>query len=259
MTLAEATWVSASVILVYMTIMFILAIILKNNSIADIAWGPGFIAVAFALLFISGEYAPRQILVSILIAIWGLRLGIRILLRNWGKGEDFRYKKWREEWGNRFVLRSYLQVFVLQGFLLLLIIFPVFIISAYGQKPLFWLDVIGILIWLLGFFFESVGDYQLDKFIKNPTNKGKILDSGLWRYTRHPNYFGEVTQWWGVFIIGLGLSYGWLGIIGPLTITFLILKVSGIPMLEKAMGKNPAFQPYKQKTSVFIPWFSKKA
>lgn len=259
MALVEAIWISALVILSYMTILFILSILLKDNSIADIAWGPGFIIVAVALFLILGEYAPRQILVTILITIWGLRLGIRILLRNWGKGEDFRYQAWRKQWGKYFLIRSYLQVFLLQGFLLLLIIFPVYIISVYGKEQLLWLDSVGIIIWSIGFFFEAVGDYQLDKFIKNPDNTGKILDYGLWRYTRHPNYFGEVTQWWGIFIIGLGLSYGWLGIIGPITITFLILKVSGIPMLEKAMSKNPAFLPYKEKTSVFIPWFPKKS
>jgi steroid 5-alpha reductase family enzyme len=259
MTLIEAIWISASVIFSYMTILFVLAIVLKNNSIADVAWGPGFIIVATALLFYAGEYAPRQILITILIAIWGFRLGIRILLRNWGKAEDFRYRTWRQQWGKYFIVRSYLQVFVLQGFLLLLIIFPVFLISTAGHKPLFWLDVIGILVWSIGFFFEAVGDYQLDNFIKNPANKGRILDSGLWRFTRHPNYFGEVTQWWGVFILGLSLSFGWLGIIGPLTITILILKVSGIPMLEKVMSENPAFQTYKEKTSVFLPRFPKKS
>jgi steroid 5-alpha reductase family enzyme len=259
MVLVEAIWISALVMLSYMTILFMLSVVLKDNSIADIAWGPGFVIVALTLFLISAEYTIGQILVTTLIAIWGFRLGIRILMRNWGRGEDFRYQKWRKQWGKYFFIRSYLQVFLTQGFLLLLIIFPVYIINAYGQESLSWLEGIGILIWLVGFFFETVGDYQLDKFLKNPANKGRILDSGLWKYTRHPNYFGEVTQWWGIFVLGIGLSYGWLGIVGPMTITFLILKVSGIPMLEKAMSKNPAFLPYKEKTSVFIPWFPKKS
>ncbi len=259
MTLIETIWISASVILAYYTILFMLSIVLKDNSIADIAWGPGFIIVALTLFLISGEYTLGQILVTTLIAVWGIRLGIRILVRNWGRGEDFRYQAWRKQWGKYFFIRSYLQVFLLQGFLLLLIISPVYIINAYGRGSFSWLEGVGITIWIVGFFFEMVGDYQLDKFLKNPATKGGILDSGLWKYTRHPNYFGEVTQWWGIFLLGLGLPYGWYGVVGPITITFLILKISGIPMLEKAMSQNPAFLPYKQKTSVFIPWFPKKS
>jgi steroid 5-alpha reductase family enzyme len=110
-----------------------------------------------------------------------------------------------------------------------------------------------VCVWVIGFFFESVGDAQLSRFIKDPANKGKLMQSGLWKYTRHPNYFGEVTQWWGLWIIALSVSYGWLGIIGPLTITTLILKVSGIPLLEKSMEGNPEFQEYKKRTSVFFP------
>ena len=118
-------------------------------------------------------------------------------------------------------------------------------------------DIVGVLVWLVGFYFEAVGDAQLARFIKDPANKGKLMQSGLWAYTRHPNYFGEVTQWWGIWIIALSVSGGWLGIIGPITITFLILKVSGIPMLEKKMAENPEFTEYKKQTSMVIPWFKK--
>jgi steroid 5-alpha reductase family enzyme len=130
---------------------------------------------------------------------------------------------------------------------------PFIIINSNDGNGLSWLDALGVTVWLVGFLFETIGDYQLDSFFKNPSNKGKILNTGLWRFSRHPNYFGEVVQWWGIFIIALVVPQGWLGIIGPLTITILIIKISGIPLLEKAMSQNPNYQMYKEKTSVFIP------
>lgn len=255
MELIEMIGISAFIIFVYMTFMFLLAIIVKDNSIADTAWGIGFIVVGLSALLIEGDFALRKILVTALVLVWGLRLAIRIFMRNWGKGEDWRYRKWREDWGKYFIIRSYLQVFILQGFILLLNVSPVLVINTYGSGRLIWLDIIGILVWGLGFFFESVGDYQLDRFIENPENQGKIMDRGLWRYTRHPNYFGEVTMWWGIFIIALAVPWGWIGIIGPTTITLMIVFVSGIPLTEKHMDKNPAFADYKKKTSILIPWF----
>lgn len=242
----------------YMTLLFVIALILKDNSIADIAWGAGFVVVAWATLFIVGGLYPRQILVCSLILIWGSRLSIRIFLRNKGKPEDPRYRKWREEWGRFFILRSYLQVFLLQGLILLVNISPVLIINTTSDGSLTFLDVLGLLVWLTGFFFESVGDYQLDRFLKDTGNRGAIMDVGLWRYTRHPNYFGEITMWWGILIIALSVPYGWLGFIGPLTITLMIVLVSGIPMTERLMEKNPGFEEYKRRTSVLIPWFPRK-
>ena len=253
MELAEAVWISALVIFLYMTLMFLIALARKDNSVVDIAWGIGFIVVALSTLFTGGDFLVRQLLVALLVLIWGLRLAIRIYLRNRGKSEDFRYKKWRKDWGRYWVIRSYLQVFLFQGVILMLISLPVIIINADGGSELYWLDGIGVFIWLAGFLFETIGDYQLDSFFKNPSNRGKILDTGLWRYSRHPNYFGEVVQWWGILVIALAVPYGWIGVIGPLTITFLILKVSGVPLLERSMSKNPAYQAYKERTSVFIP------
>jgi steroid 5-alpha reductase family enzyme len=236
-----------------MTITFFIALIRKDNSIADIIWGLGFIVVALTILFINGEYAIRQLLVTALVILWGMRLSVRIFIRNKGKGEDFRYRKWRRDWGKFWIIRSYIQVFIIQGLMMFLIAIPIIIINSVGGNGLYWLDFLGMLVWLGGFLFETVGDYQLDSFIKNPSNKGKILDTGLWRFSRHPNYFGEVVQWWGIFIIAIAVPEGWFGIIGPITISVLILKISGIPLLEKAMSENPAYQSYKEKTSVFIP------
>lgn len=243
----------AGVLFVYMTFWFVLSLIKKRNDIADIAWGLGFILMSWFSLYLSGEYGLRSLIVCVLVSIWGLRLAIHIYERNKGKMEDYRYLAWRNEWGKWFYIRSYLQVYLLQGALLFLIVLPVLFINRSSQAELGLLDIIGVLVWLIGFYFESVGDSQLAKFIKDPLNKGKLMQSGLWAYTRHPNYFGEVTQWWGIWLIALSASVSWISIVGPLTITILILKVSGIPMLEKKMELNPEFAEYKRRVSKFFP------
>jgi steroid 5-alpha reductase family enzyme len=232
---------------------FILSLIKKRNDVADVAWGIGFVLMTWASFFLSDDSGTRGLLVGILVSIWGVRLAWHIHSRNKGKPEDYRYLAWRKEWGKWFYPRSYLQVYLLQGAFLFLVVSPVLIINKSSGAELSVLDALGVMVWLIGFYFESVGDAQLARFIKNPENKGKLMQSGLWAYTRHPNYFGEVTQWWGIFLIALSAPSGWIGIIGPLTITFLILKVSGIPMLEKKMEANPEFAEYKRKTSMFIP------
>ena len=245
--------ITAASILLYMTGWFIASQIKGRNDIADVAWGLGFILAAGISLTASGIYAPRGILISGLVLIWGIRLALHIHTRNSGKGEDPRYKKWREDWGRWFVLRSFLQVFMLQGVLLLMVAVPIVFANSVAARPLGWLDLLGLLVWLYGFGFEAVGDWQLLMFIRNPANKGKLMTGGLWRYTRHPNYFGEVTLWWGVWLMTLTLPGGWFTIIGPLTITILILKVSGIPMLEKPYEDRADFQEYKRRTSAFFP------
>lgn len=246
------------IIFVYMTALFLLALWQKDNSIADVAWGPGFILVAWLTLFIYGSFTARQLIASLLVFIWGMRLSIRIYLRNRGKGEDIRYRKWREEWGKSFVVRSYLQVFLLQGGILLLNITPVLFINTSGSAAFGFIDFLGLLVWISGFVFESVSDLQLDRFMKDPGSRGKIMNSGLWRYSRHPNYFGEVTMWWGIYILALSEPWGWASIIGPLTISSMILFVSGVPMTERLMEKIPGFADYKSRTSIFIPWFPRK-
>ncbi len=243
----------------YMTLLFIVALIRKRNDIADVGWGLGFILVAISSLLLNGVLTPRKTLILALVVIWGLRLAIHIFMRNRGKKEDYRYKQWREDWGSNWVIRSYLQVFLLQGVFMLMVTFPLMLAMTYDVRPLGLLDIAGVIVWGTGFFFESVGDYQLTQFLRNPANRGKIMKYGLWRYTRHPNYFGEVTQWWGVFLIVLSVANAWMGIIGPLTISFLILKVSGIPMLEKPFEGKPEWEEYKRRTSAFFPWLPKPA
>ncbi|MBP9695422.1 MAG: DUF1295 domain-containing protein [Candidatus Magasanikbacteria bacterium] len=238
---------------VYMNFWFVLSLIKKRNDVADVAWGLGFVLITWASFFISGTYGVRGLLVGILVSLWGLRLAIHIHKRNKGKAEDYRYLAWRKEWGRWFFIRSYFQVYILQGVFLFLVVLPVLLINKNSVSAFGFLDMVGVLVWLFGFYFEAVGDSQLAGFIKNPENKGKLMQSGLWSYTRHPNYFGEVTQWWGLWIVALSVPNGLFGIVGPLTITFLILKVSGIPMLEKKMAENPEFADYKRRVSVFFP------
>jgi steroid 5-alpha reductase family enzyme len=242
----------------YMSLWFVISLFKRRNDLADVAWGLGFVLLAWTSFFLPGATGTRGVLVGVLVSVWGLRLAWHIHARNRGKAEDYRYLAWRREWGRWFYPRSYAQVYLLQGALLFLISLPVLIINRNASGTFGLLDGIGACVWLFGFFFESVGDAELARFVKDPANKGKLLQSGLWRYTRHPNYFGEVAQWWGIWLVALGVRGGWFAIIGPLTITLLILKVSGIPMLEKKLAENPNFTEYSRRTSVFFPWFPKR-
>jgi len=241
----------------YMTLWFVISLLKKRNDVADVAWGLGFVLLAWTSFFLSGGSGTRGLVAGTLVSIWGLRLAWHIHARHRGKPEDFRYKAWRREWGKWFYARSYAQVYMLQGALLFIVALPVLAINRSPGSAFGFLEVMAVCLWLFGFLFESVGDAELARFTKDPINRGKILQSGLWRYTRHPNYFGEVVQWWGIGLLAVVVPDGWFGIVGPLTITLLILKVSGIPMLEKKMAENPDFAEYKRRTSVLLPWFPK--
>jgi len=248
----------AGALLAYMTFFFILSLIKKRNDIADIAWGIGFVMLAWLSFFLSEGVDIRQIIVCALVTVWGVRLAAHIYMRNKGKKEDYRYLAWRKEWGKLFYIRSYLQVYLLQGILLYIIVLPVLLINKDIGGDLVILDFIGIFVWCVGFFFEVVGDAQLAKFLKNKKNKGKLMTEGLWAYTRHPNYFGESFLWWGVFLIAFSATnLLWL-IVSPLLITLLVLKISGVPILEKKMEKHPDFEEYKRRVSVFVPLPPKK-
>lgn len=248
---------SIGIIWVYATVWFLFALWKKRNDVADIAWGLGYVVICIHLL-ISRPASIQAVLVYSLVTIWGVRLAMHIALRSRKKQEDFRYKQWREEWGKSFIWRSYLQVYLLQAFFLLLIATPLFVVSNAQQMNLTWISYLGILLWATGFFFQAVGDYQLSQFKKKSRQSGKIIQSGLWKYSRHPNYFGEICMWWGIFFIVAPLNYGWLALISPLCITLLLIFVSGIPMLEKKYEGNPEFEAYKKRTNALIPWFPKK-
>ena len=258
MEIVNSSLISLLVIFVFMNLFFLISILLKRNDIADSAWGIGFIVVSIFNLFASNHMQQTKIILTALVILWGIRLTSYITLRNWNKNEDYRYKEWKEKWGKNILLKSYLQVFLLQGLFMFLVSLPVTLYNRFDGGVMFY-SFIGLLVWVLGFYFETVGDLQMFFFKKDPKNKGKIMDQGLWQYTRHPNYFGEVSMWWGIWILTLGSTYWYIGIIGPLTISYLILKVSGIPMLEKKYEGNKEFEKYKSKTSVFIPWFTKNS
>ncbi|MEI6457086.1 MAG: DUF1295 domain-containing protein, partial [bacterium] len=227
------------ILFIYMNLWFVISVIGKRNDVADVAWGPGFVLLAWCSFMIAGTWSPRALLADSMVTIWGVRLAWHIFSRNRSKGEDFRYMEWRRAWGRWFYLRSYFQVFILQGVLLFIILIPVLFINKNSSETLTWFDFAGFFVWITGFVFETVADRQLAVFKLKPGNKGKILQSGLWHYSRHPNYFGEVVQWWGVFVLALSLPGGWMTVAGPLVITLVILFVSGVPLLEKKYAGRP--------------------
>ncbi len=243
-----------------MLALWIVSLIITDSSIVDIFWGTGFVIVAWVCFFLTPEgFMGRKLLIAILTTIWGLRLSIHILLRNWGKGEDYRYQKWRKEAGSEWWWRSFFKVFLLQGALMWIISAPL-LAAQISPTPdrLIWLDYLGAIIWGVGFFFEAIGDWQLSSFRANPTNKGKLLNTGLWRYTRHPNYFGDATQWWGFFLIAVTAN-GYLTIFSPVIMTLLLRRVSGVTLLEKTLkDTKPGYKEYVETTNAFIPWFPRK-
>jgi len=249
---------SMGVVFIYMTIFFIVAQIVKNNSIVDMGWGLGFVVIAAYTLIASGNYNSRSIIITALVSVWGLRLFYHILKRNLGKPEDFRYVAMRKAWGKWVIPTAFLRVFMLQGILMLIIAYPIVMNNATIKGSLGALEIIGLVIWIVGFIFEALGDKQLKDFISDKKNKGHIMKNGLWKYTRHPNYFGEATMWWGIFIISLTSDSGIVGIVSPVVITLLLLYVSGVPMLEKHYKDNKEFQTYAKYTSIFIPLVPKK-
>lgn len=248
------TLVFSSLILwVFMHLTYFVAVIKKDNSIADIFWGIGFIIVAWSSLLFNQNFEIRPLIASSLVTLWGLRLAIYILIRNKNKPEDWRYQQWRKKWGDRWPIMSYLQVFWLQSLFLLIIALPTIFINSCSGPGWVWLDWLGVVVWLFGFVFETIGDYQLYQFKQDPSSKGQVMQSGLWQYTRHPNYFGEASLWWGIWLMAVNIGWGWATVVGPLMIDYLLLGVSGVPLLEKKYEDDPAYQRYQQQTNAFFP------
>ncbi len=251
---------AGAVILGLMILLWVVSLLLKNSSIVDIFWGAGFVISAWVYFFLTPDgFLVRKILIAVLATIWGLRLTIHVLTRNWGKGEDFRYQKWRKESGKVWWIKSLFQVFLLQGLLMWLISVPL-MAAQYSAYParLTLFDALGVMLWLVGFYFETMGDLQLSRFKSNPANKGQLLSTGVWRYSRHPNYFGDAAQWWGFYFIALAAG-GWWSVFSPIIMTLFLIKVSGIALLEKTLkNSKPGYQEYIETTSPFIPWFPKK-
>ena len=243
-----------------MTFLWILSVYLRNVSIVDLFWGLGFIIVNAFYFFSSEAINIRQIVLFLIVTIWGLRLSIYLAWRNIGKGEDFRYREFRRKFGEfNYWWISYFQTFLLQGILMWIISVTLFGISiSSNETSLNIIDFIGILIWIIGFIFEAGGDFQMAKFKMNLLNKGKVLNTGFWRFTRHPNYFGDAAVWWGYGLLCIASGSPWY-IIGSVIMTLLIIKVSGVALLEKTLkNQKPEYFAYIQKTNSFFPWFPKK-
>jgi steroid 5-alpha reductase family enzyme len=233
--------------------LFLYAQIRKDNSLIDIFWGPGFCVIALLTLLLSQNFEVRPLIATALVLIWGLRLGFYIGKRNLGKGEDFRYIEMRKRWGKHQALGAFFNVFMLQGVLMFIISQSVQNINLHSGPGLHLLDYAGILLWLAGFYFEAVGDAQMKRFKSDPANKGKIMTSGLWSLTRHPNYFGEIVMWWGIFLMALQVSHWYLSLAGTVLITFFLMRVSGVPMLERKYKDNPEYQEYVKRTPALFP------
>ena len=260
MTLLDVLSLSLFVALAYMTLIWLLSLARKDASIVDVFWGLGFVFLAAVYFVLTDGFIGRKILITCLVGFWGLRLSVYILWRNWGKGEDYRYRRWREQAGDRFWWTSLYQVFLLQGLLLWLISAPILGAQFYelpGELTVG--DLAGAIVWGIGFLFEAVGDWQLARFKADPANQGKVMRSGLWAYTRHPNYFGDAAVWWGCFIIAAATMRGAWSVYGPLIMTGLLLKVSGVALLERRQVETkPQYRDYIETTSAFIPWFPRR-
>lgn len=248
------------VLVAFFSVIWILSVLLKNASIVDIFWGLGYVLVNGFYFFTTPGFSILKIITAVLVTLWGMRLASHIFFRNLGKPEDYRYQEFRRNYGEkRYWWFSFFQVFLLQGALVWLISAPLLAINYYsGENTNAVIAVFGILVWLIGFTFEAGGDWQLERFKANPANKGKLLTTGFWKYTRHPNYFGDAAVWWGFAVLSIAVGC-WLPVLSSVLMTWLIVKVSGVAMLERTMKNiKPGFENYVKRTSAFIPWFPKK-
>lgn len=255
--LTEMLLSSLLVVMATMTALWLLSLARRDASIVDPFWGAGFVLVTwFALLSKpSAQSDARVWLLTGLTTIWGLRLSLYLLGRNHDHGEDRRYRAMREHHGPRFWWVSLLTVFWLQAVILWIVSLPIQVaMVAASGTPLGWLDFVGVSVWSIGLFFEAVGDFQMAQFQADPQNAGRVMDRGLWRLTRHPNYFGDFCVWWGLYLIAVSASATWT-IFSPLLMSFLLLKVSGVTLLEKTItDRRPDYASYKARTSSFFPW-----
>ena len=253
--MADLFAATALAIGVCMAALWLLSLALRNASIVDIFWGFGFVVVtAVSLVSTEGDGSARRALIAAMVGLWGLRLAGYLLWRNAGHGEDPRYVAMRRYWGERFPWVSLFTVFALQGVLLWIVSLPVQLGLLAPGGALGLLDAAGVALWGVGLFFETVGDWQLARFKADPANAGRVMDRGLWRYTRHPNYFGDFCAWWGIFLVALSTPHGPWSAPGPALMSFLLLRVSGVPMLERSIHKRrPGYKAYIERTSAFFP------
>ena len=239
---------------------WLVSLVYKNVTVVDSLWGLGFVLIAWLTYSMSDGYWGRKLLIAVLVTLWGLRLSFYLTWRNWGKEEDPRYGGWRKKSGDRFWLLSLFKVFILQALFLWAISLPLQIgLLAPRPNLLTWLDISGLVVWTVGFIFESVADWQLARFKADSANKGRVMDRGLWNCSRHPNYFGEFLVWWGFFLIALSTPNGWWTVVSPLIVTAVLLKMTGIPLTESNLMKTrPSYRDYIKRTNAFFPWFPRK-
>lgn len=241
------------VVAVLMVLVWVVSVVLRDASIVDIVWGLGFVVVAWSSWIVSDSTEVSDLVIRLCVTVWGLRLAMYLAWRNIGKGEDYRYQAMRKKYGSRFPLVSLVSVFLLQGVLMWIVSLPVQLTHVVDGRssPMV---AIGVVLWAVGVMFESVGDAQLARFKARPENAGKVMRSGLWRYTRHPNYFGDFLAWWGIGVASLA---GWssvVGLLGPVGMSVLLMRVSGVPMLEHSIAKRrPDYVEYRRTTSAFFP------
>jgi steroid 5-alpha reductase family enzyme len=245
--------IGLGVLIVVATLVWVVSLVLRDASIVDLVWSVlFFVAVVTFALTTGAPAGSRRWLVIILVGLWALRLTSYLTWRNWGEPEDYRYQEMRRNAGAGFPLRSLFSVFWLQAGLAWIVSAPL-LAAVDGEPALGFLDLIGLVLWAVGLFFETAGDAQLARFKADPGNAGKVMDRGLWRYTRHPNYFGDFLVWWGFFAIGLAAG-GWWSIYGPAVMSFLLLRVSGVAMLEKTIStRRPGYEEYVRSTNAFFP------
>ena len=224
---------------------------LRDVSIVDRAWSLLFVSAALCYAWFGHGTAARLVLVLVPLVLWALRLALHITARNWGQGEDRRYQQIRRNHAPGFAFKSLYIVFGLQALLAWIISLPLLAALA-GERPPGWQELPGLALWLAGFLIEAIADEQLRRFRANPANQGAVMDRGLWRYSRHPNYFGECCLWWGFYLLALAAG-AWWTIVSPLLMTVLLLRVSGVTLLEQDIGeRRPAYRDYVARTSAFV-------
>ncbi len=250
----------AAAVLGFESLVFVVAALRRNNGLADVAWGMGFVLCGWLWFLLSGGEGPARKLMLLAVTIWGLRLSAYLFVRNSGKAEDFRYAQWRKDWGRNWLWRSYLQVFVLQGLILLVNQLP---LAAGMLQPRAggpgWIFALGFLVWLIGFLWEAIADFQLSRFKRDERNRGKVMREGLWALHRHPNYFGEMVLWWGFWLMAADGEGGWWSLPGALLISWLLTRVSGIPMLEAKYKDHPEYLKYIREVPAFLPFGKRKS
>ena len=251
---ATALVVAAGAAAAVMTLTWLASLVRRDASLVDRAWGLGFVVVAIAVRVAVDGDATRQWLLVGMVALWGLRLSTYLTWRNWGHGEDFRYQAMRRHHGARFWWVSLITVFAVQGALMWIVALPVTLGQVSRASGIGAFAIVGIALWALGLTFETVGDAQLARFKADPANAGQVMDRGLWRYTRHPNYFGDACVWWGIALVATEHGIGAIGIVGAVVMTVLLRRVSGVTLLERSMSKRrPGYDDYVARTSPFVP------